>query len=259
LVLCRSGYNVVVSTGNEIWCPFIEYNSDLNSNVLCVKIERVEDAISDILFVVSGVTTECLEFSLEEMYLSDAEDNSTIPDKPGRVYVGGLYVCTVPGLHDGYNFAPGVIKLNRDRDMVSSFDVFLATSQLWQHHPDIERFFYHLKNKHEDVKYADYVPPTTAQRLLAYYRNEHGDAIPVNTQAEILMAQDEGRQFVLVSEPCRNILWRAGHFLFDRKAQPRPYDVLSTWHQKYSAFLSGSKDAADSFVPILVRSKSWKL
>ena len=41
----------------------------------------------------------------------------------GKIFVAGLYICSEPALDIGIDFKPKVVRLERDRSMVNSFDV----------------------------------------------------------------------------------------------------------------------------------------
>lgn len=55
----------------------------------------------------------------------------TNKDESGNIYVKGLYVGNINRLTYGYDFIPEVIKLDRDRKVVDSFDIAWEASKLW--------------------------------------------------------------------------------------------------------------------------------
>lgn len=54
-----------------------------------------------------------------------------IIDQPHKVYVNGLYVCDHTPYEYGYNFITGLVKLDRDRKLVSDFELSWTASKLW--------------------------------------------------------------------------------------------------------------------------------
>ena len=48
---------------------------------------------------------------------------SVVNRSKGNVYIGGLFVCNVPELKFAYNFNPDLVKVGRDREIPSSFDI----------------------------------------------------------------------------------------------------------------------------------------
>lgn len=61
--------------------------------------------------------------------LPDPEDYRILWDTP-KLYVKGLYVCDLAHFKHGYNFSPRDLKLGRDRDVVSDFDLAYETSRM---------------------------------------------------------------------------------------------------------------------------------
>ncbi len=136
LVLCRSFYDVQVRTADELWSASIVRNNELDCEVLEVKITDeislpgLIDPTNDVVFTVVGIDEKDYQSVIRKIYLPDAIDDTVVPDRPGEIFVGGLRVCHVPECKDGYNFRPGVLKLNRDRNLIGGFDLFWATSKL---------------------------------------------------------------------------------------------------------------------------------
>ena len=53
----------------------------------------------------------------------------------GLVFVNGLYVCRYKPYKFGYNFKPGHLDLDRDRKLVSDFDLKWLASKFWLNNP----------------------------------------------------------------------------------------------------------------------------
>jgi hypothetical protein len=121
LVLAREGRLIRVHTGTERWTPLIVESEVFQQYVLATDIEP---EVSDRVIVQ-------IEVRADE-YKMFTERCISLPygviDKPkGEIYVGGLYVCTMKNMDKAYNFSPTDIRLNRDRDIPSMFDIQWAT------------------------------------------------------------------------------------------------------------------------------------
>ena len=137
LVLLREGYEVIIQNGSKLWNPVFEYCDQYDSDMLYIY----EDDIfgnDDLTFIIKGLCEEDLEevqnrcLYLKED-LGEVLEGSTgriILGTSGKLYVGGLYVSDT-NLHYSYDFNPDVLKLNRDRKAVNSWDLEYETSRLW--------------------------------------------------------------------------------------------------------------------------------
>lgn len=110
----------------------------------------------------------------------------------GRVFVNGLFVCEYDDYEKGYDFKPKYIKIDRDRKLVSDFDLQWLASQLWCESKS-DTIVELAINGAKDVQYINFV----ASLGTSSYNNisnkayndfviKHGDsAIPVINQSEI--------------------------------------------------------------------------
>src|SRR5699024_10412128 len=66
-----------------------------------------------------------------ETYLTD-KGRILLEDRyKGKVYVNGLYVCDYEDYRYGYDFNPSELELDRDRKLVSDFDLKYLSSKMW--------------------------------------------------------------------------------------------------------------------------------
>lgn len=212
LVLCRLGLRVDIRNGSDDWNPMIEPDEAFESDVLNIYVSPRGDDDGTVQFVIHGVLDEDFDAIMRNIIEPPTEDtilNST--SEMGRVYVGGLYVCTVPKFLHGYSLTPGSLPLDRDRGMVSNFDLSFLTSQLWTAHDDNDRAVELLELKAPDVQYVTSHATSSSpviRRLASAFRAKHGDAVPVVTQQEIERATAAGVCWVLVPEAVKGLLGR---------------------------------------------------
>lgn len=111
----------------------------------------------------------------------------------GKVFINGLYVCKHSKYTYGYDFKPAYIHIDRDRKLVSDFDLQWLSSELWadidSHDDTLVQL---LKKDAPDVRYISNTSnifntcdKAVDKRNLAYsaFFEEHGDkAVPVTSQ-----------------------------------------------------------------------------
>ncbi len=215
LVLKRLGYGVTVLNNGEIWRPKIEKDETFNSEVLNIYVETPDTDYfindSGVTFIVKRVTTDQWR-ELETKILMPPPTVDTIlegEENEGALYVGGLFVRHMKGFKYGYSLLPATLKLDRDRAMVSDFDLSYVTSKLWAVDKYDTKVYTMLKAGSPDVKYVEnWTVSTFTSSIYSHYRSEHGDAIPVTTQDEIERATRAGRRWALVPEIIRNLVGR---------------------------------------------------
>lgn len=171
LALVRAGKKIVIRTGNEIWTPAIEKSSTFNSDVLVFNIRKTPKYTNSIQVVV-GIT-KC-EWELESkkflficppklFVMGDSycgqEKIILDEDYAGDIYVKGIFVQNDSNLQYGYDLD---ITVDRDRKMVSGFQLEYALRNLWAGALEKNRdnmlneiFISLLENDKKDIKYFE--------------------------------------------------------------------------------------------------------
>lgn len=256
LVLARSVYGFRIRTGGEIWEAKIEHSDDFGDKVLNVYVYASESYTPDLTFEIDGITAERWQEIHRKVVTYEAP--GILKGEPGRVYVGGLFVCHDPQLRASYNFRPGEIPLNRDRDMTSSFDLHWATSSLWAKETEyVNKLYDLLEAKAPDVQYIDHVTAQAEEFILRRYQSEWGKAVPVSTDDERNYATARGETTRTLPAGLVKILRRAGRSAFKVfTSRPTPNAMLQEWYDKHHSDLADV--ALDELRIILTESQSWK-
>lgn len=149
LVLCRNEFKPLINIYSnyrlETWRAFIENSEAFKSDVLKIEInefpdqtygQRVEFVIPDFskeLYAEMVKNTLQLRTEPLEMYETSLGDILLDPSEKGRIYVNGLFLCksTNEKIGYGYNIKPQHLKVDRDRRLISDFNIFWITSQMW--------------------------------------------------------------------------------------------------------------------------------
>lgn len=150
LVLLRNNKQVTFYNygKKEIWRPRFVNSRRYGTQILTFFVEtlKIWDKVPDnnLTIVIDGITDE--EFHqrivpanlhmqtnykvVDETSIGQVLD---IPDTHGQVFVNGLFVCNFEPYQYSYNFNPGTIQLDRDRKMVSDFDLRWQASKMWSY------------------------------------------------------------------------------------------------------------------------------
>jgi hypothetical protein len=211
LVLCRLGYGVEMYNCGQKWTPRIEHDETFGAEVLNIYVEQTDETSRVLQFRVHGVPQQEW-FDTISKNIHPIKDRSAIlheNDQVGRIYVGGLFVCTMPDFKKGYCFAPGELPLDRDRGMVSDFDLSMLTSKLHAEEESDDALDL-VEAEAPDVRYvtshARVTTPLVLRQAAAFTAKHGADAIPVTTQAEVERAQAAGLRWVLVKNPVKALI-----------------------------------------------------
>lgn len=209
LVLVRLGLRVEILNGYEDWTPAIEHDATFNSDVLVVNTITHGNPYQGVKFNIHGVTAE--QWKAIQCNLHPVHKDSILDDKNeiGRVYVGGLFVGTMKNFKCGYTFAPGTIKLDRDRGMIDGFDLAYETSRMHAARGGAASKKL-IDASAADVEYIVNRATETSPAVSYYaqsYVSRYGRAtVPVSTQAEIQAATDAGLTWHLVTDHAKQLL-----------------------------------------------------
>ena len=246
LVLLREGKNVVFYNygAREIWRPRFVKSRRFGTDILTFFIEKkaVWEKVpsADLVIAIDGISAD--EYSDQivpsNLHLrSDFEDieeteYGNIINLPGKVFVNGLYVCDYEPYMYGYNFKPEHIRLDRDRKMVSDFDLRWMASKMWSTCKDTDKVLEMIAEDKADVAYLDSVSCTSSWRDLAAekFKSVYGpEAIPVTSQEE-LDNVPTGYKGIVVNENYNSLIRGSSSFVMPTPDDRSPVDDLQDWY-----------------------------
>ncbi len=246
LVLLREGKNVVFYNygAREIWRPRFVKSRRFGTDILTFFTEKKAawDKVpsADLEIVVEGITPdeyyeEIVPSNLHLRYdykVLEETVYGNVIDLPGKVFVNGLYVCDYKPYTYGYNFKPEHIQLDRDRKMVSDFDLRWMASKMWSTCKDTDKVLEMIADGKADVAYLDSVMYASSWRDLAAekFKSVYGpEAIPVTSQEE-LDNVPTGYKGVVVSESYNSLIRGSSSFVMPAPDDASPVDDLQDWY-----------------------------
>lgn len=228
LALVRSGCEVKIRSGSEVWIPKIEKSEKFSANVLTFYIEKGRLDKDRVQIEISGIQFEDWK-ALKERFLflcapeKDAQVRTRYgslllgPKYTGKVFVKGIFVELDPKLKFGYDLTEGV-DIDRDRKMVSRWDLNWRTHSIWNEalsiSPDLltPKFAELLEEQAEDVTHisessAGALPEIVKAHMANAFTARHGaDAVPVASLADSRDIEHLGKKGVVVNPTLRAVL-----------------------------------------------------
>lgn len=265
LVLTRLGKKLVIYNygEREVWRPRFVNSKRYSTQVLTFFIDKkyVWNSVpnQDLTFEISGITPAEYESIREAILFLQADPDGHLTSRgtilldeaqAGNIYVNGLFVTKHPEFKMGYNFIPEILELDRDRKLVSDFDLSWEASHAWmelegksqERKYDYTEIALRLVNERAaDVKYIR-VDSLRNSRLIskAYteFVEEHGEhAYPVVTHED---TEDlpENIKPIIVSEKMSSLIKNSPDFEeVERKKEPTLHEDVTEWLLEAEEFL----------------------
>lgn len=208
LVLLREGKSITIFNNDEMWTPKLVESEEWGATVLQITVEVSTFKIEGVEYVIDNMPEATWEFCQGRLDQGYAGVSRILPDQPGMIYVGGLFVANLQGFKYGYSFTPSEVTLDRDRGMAKDFDIKYAASKLHAHQEDSNPYDL-LKDDAPDVAFLDSHIPSTSRSLTQIYGSyveEHGDAVPVCDQRDVESAVRAGIKWTLVPKKLLEVL-----------------------------------------------------
>lgn len=257
LVLAREGHNVVFYNygKREVWRPRFVNSRRYKARVLTFFVDRkfVWQSVpnNDLVIEIDSITKEKYNKIVESnLHLQDVGEvvdtgrGRILKEEryKGKVYVKGLYVCDYDKYSYGYDFKPEDIRLDRDRKLVSDFDLVWMSSNMWASsvkgiEEDIVRLVKEGAAEVEYIEHGDRYEEVVGMVGQEFIKEYGVRAVPVETQSEMEKVK-EGYIPVIVPEVYKkavkesNVLGK-GYMVYKKT----PKERLSEWLEIYGGEL----------------------
>lgn len=272
LVLTREGYDVTVENGDLLWKPRFRMSRTFGEEVLVIDESVAADRTNKgITFTVRGLSESqveeirlsCLRMQHHVGAVKRTRFGDVLLDQPGRLYVGSLFVCETE-LKFGYDIKPQYLRLERDRQTVSGWDLKDVAVKCWYDTGETERVANMIAEQVPDVEYATYnAPEIVREECYRIFRERHPHALIASSAEEARQSIEDGLvEYVYVGETMHGVVSRAPSYIAEERAA-RAERI--TPHVALAAFLSAHRDemrrpAIVAFKSLILEAqKKWTL
>lgn len=267
LVLTRLERPVTIRNGDKVWRPEFRWSDKFGEKLLVIRETSASDRHTGLTFEVGGLGEEevdairasCLQMQPSPGELKMTSFGDILLERPGHLYVGGLFICKTD-LEFGYNIKPEKIKLERDRQTVSSFDLKLTTREMWFETKEFDRIAALISEGAADLEYARYdSPELVKEACYQHFRREHPGAIAAANQGELneLVARGMERVVVVSSGAYYASITESASYKSEVQI------AVETVEQRLKRWLSKNRkymrtEAIVEFKSLIVESSTWK-
>ena len=188
MVLAREQKKVIIKNmfyGQEWTCRLVKSRTFNDFEIPSIFIENKEYENDSLVIEVHGITEDMYnQIVAHTLFLQ--EDIGQVINTPhgdilldlrykGLTFVEGLYIGKVSDINYGYNFNANQVKLDRDRRLISSFDLSWNTSAMWSYTKNVNILFDLLNKNSFEVRYINnFLGERTARKLFSRYDQEYG-------------------------------------------------------------------------------------
>lgn len=269
LVLLRAGYGVQVCNGDHDWVPAFGMSPVFKTEVLQIHETPKIDGDNSLRFMITGLSHDdilavrdsCLQLQAEnytDLVKHQTRYGDILRDHKNKLYVGGLYVCDTE-LDFGYNIKPEFLRLERDRQTVSSFDLKWLTKDMWFDTSEYNFIATMVDTDVPDIQYANHgTPELVREACYRLFCEKYPGAVAASSQADLEAKIRHGMTTVIVHERMSEVL--ANHTPYTSVTVVRvspPIDILETWLRDNRRNIN--RKANDNFKALIATSRNWKL
>jgi hypothetical protein len=227
LVLARENLYVSIKSGKNLYDVDFGHSEVFNADVMRLHISELVEPV--VRTIVKITMSEGLYLTFSDKILDDKSPRVIREDPVGRIFVGGLYVTTLPNMKYSYNFSPSSIKLNRDRDIPSMYDIQCAASDLLN---DSELVDIHLEGAAEASHYVG------AVRIAKGFRMRFPDVVPIGvSEQNKIVPADKTKKIMVVSDFLANLVRRLYKMAVAFKNYATPASRLEKWLESWSNYV----------------------
>lgn len=254
VVLLRLGKSVVFQNycRKEIWRPrLVKSRKYEGIRVPTFFVEQVAiwEKVPErsLIIEIGGITPEeYQEMKTANLHLQDGVEEketaygSILEGKQyvGKVYVAGLFICNEPGLEVGINFKPRIVRIERDRSMVDSFDIKWYAARMVEELKDKELTKRSLGCYTGTYIVAHAVPDEIKDEVAADFINQYGaKAVPVSNQNDVEGMKKRGYKAVIVSEAKKNVIIESRYYADVRKMLKEEQEKAKPLYDRFCEFV----------------------
>lgn len=268
LVLAREGKRVAVRNGSKLWTPCFLHSPQYGAEVFCI--EEAESGLEScgVQFIIAGLSEEeqeairatCLLMQPAMADVIGTRFGHILPSRPGKLYVGGLFVCDT-GLQFGYDVKPEYLRLERDRQTVSGFELKWQAKEMWLDTKRFEQIAEMLEGKVPDLEYIEHgCPELLKEACYRQFRKNNPGAVAVKSQEEMQRMVAKGMtKTVYVSPTYHAAVTTSKSYVSEMAKAIRvksPREALEEWLQEHQREMRLPVRIA--FKTLLAEAEKWR-
>lgn len=270
LVLARCGKPVTVLNSDRKWTPMFQRSAQFGCDVLHIRDEALpkHEQQPGLTFRIDNLGAEetleivdsCLHMQEEPPDAVEVMCGRILPSKPGKLYVGGLYVCDTQ-LDYGYDVKPEFLELERDRQTVSSFDLEILTRDMWFQTQRYDEVAGLIERGSRDVRYAEYnSPELVKEACYRLFQERVPGGIVAKTHEEMEELVDKGlTKVVVVNSAFHANVHQAPSYRSTLGSVVRtltPHEELQKWYDDNKRYLGRVPKVG--FKALLQKATKWR-
>jgi hypothetical protein len=265
LVLTRLGKKVTFFNygAREVWRARFSKSKKYGEEILVFEVDKAFPwkAVpnNNLTIVVEGITEEeSFEIGNYNLHMQAGhnywQSNKgrilTDPDLKGKMFVNGLFICERPEFEYGYDFKPEHVELDRDRKLITDFNLKWTTSEMWvgfdndDEHWDcdaIDAAERLISKNAPDTEYLSYKAGrnkfvAVAKHTYDTFKHDHGEnAVPITNTYELNQIPSTHKAIV-VSENYAKVIKSAPEYKEpERILKKTLHEAVCEWADKYES------------------------
>lgn len=269
LVLTRLGYRVVVHNGDRDWVPSFRPSRQfggaetlhIHERSATAPVEGVEFEIPGLSAAdVAAIEDSCLHMQSSLGEVINTSYGRILPERPGKLYVGGLFVCDTE-MKYGYDVKPQHLRLERDRQTVSSFDLAMLTKAMWFDSGRHAQVADMIAAQAPDMEYAHWdTPEVVKEAVFQVFRKQHPGAIVAKSAEDLKQKIEAGlsrERIVYIGDTYGAIVRESKSYreMPATRIAP-PIEELENFFRANRQYMR--TPAIVAFKRLIERSKAWK-
>lgn len=276
LVLTRMNHKVRIYNDGVVWTPHFAYSKQFQHETLHVaetkagRGEPYEGVVFEIHDIFGNDMAEIRGMALQMQSMAQIGPVIHTPlgqilcEKPGAIYVGGLYITTHNDFKYGYNFNPDQVSLERDRQTINGWDLYSATKNMWfATEGHMHTIVQMIEEEAVDMHYANYnTPQIVKDAIYTAFIEKYPNSVPVTSQKELKEYIDRGINNVVYVGVTHGDMLLSHSEVKQRTQlalyQPPPVETLTAWYDQLECKLLTDHDRK-SWEDLLKAAESWKV
>jgi hypothetical protein len=266
LVLTRLGHEVQFKNGDRLWRPKFRYSKKYETEVLVIETFPLQHN-RGLTVEVHGLSEDderdirasCLKMQPAIGEVISTRYGDILLDKPGVLYVGGLYICDVD-MKYGYNILPAHITLERDRQTVNNWDLQGMTLECWLDTGRTNQIAAMIEDEVRDVAHAEYgLPDLVKEACYQQFVEKNPGKIVARSQSELNKMIEAGMTNTVYLGGAYGYAVSQSDSYKARKqeiVEDSPTVVLRQWLTRNQSEMSAV--AITNFDRLIEKSKAWK-